>query len=134
MFDINIKNNIHSDIENIQKDINSIETILIDVFDAMKTLDETKWKAKEKERVDQEFIPYLEKLSTKYPKELNKHLNYLRSAVGAYETHDDVSTKKIEEVSESINLNNLNSSSNSSLETKSVDTLENNSIDIMEEL
>ena len=116
MSDLNLQENIHVDIENIEKDIKSIETILVDLFDAMKTLDETKWKAKEKERVEHEFVPYLEKMSTKYPKELIKHLNYLKGAVLAYETHDEVRSKKIDEVSDFIELEHLEDNTVDSLE------------------
>lgn len=118
MADLNLKESIYSDIEIIEKDINSIEKMLMQVYNAMKTLDEEKWKAKEKEKIDQEFMPYLEKVSTKYPVELKRNLNYLKIAVQAYEKHDEVATSKIEEVSSGITFN----------------TNEKDSIEILEDL
>lgn len=110
MSDLNLKKGIYEDISLIEKDIKNIEVLLKQVLEAMDCLDEKRWKSKEKNKIDQEFIPYLKKAYFNYPKELRSKLNHLKDAVNTYEETDILANKKIEEVSENITMNTTNSS------------------------
>ena len=84
MADIKLNNTIDNTLSNIDKDINDISDILINVYNAVMTLDETKWNTKEKIKIDEDFVPYLEKISTMYPDYLRKRLLFTKNAVQKY--------------------------------------------------
>ena len=69
----------------IEEDIKIIEEILMKVVKANSSLDNSKWKSTEKDRMDQEYIPYMNKISINVPNALRKHLNMLRESVNIYE-------------------------------------------------
>ena len=79
----------------IEEDINVIEEILLKVVKANGSLDEGKWKSTEKNKMDQEYIPYMNKISINVPKALRKHLNLLRESVNIYENKE---SELIEEI------------------------------------
>lgn len=85
---LNINNNIKSNFDIVQKDIQDISDLLQKTYRAMLKLDETVWKAKEKEKIDQEFMPYLKKYSDEYPNYLMARLNFVKDAVEKYEVLD----------------------------------------------
>ena len=96
---INIEDTIDDTLVNIENDINEIASILQETYKAMLTLDEKKWKAKEKERIDEDFMPYLKKISEKYPIYLTNKLNYAKNAVKTYRELD----KQISNLTQNLN-------------------------------
>lgn len=96
MSDLQIKSSLTDDYMNIEKDINDISTIITNIYNAMKTLDESKWKSNEKDKIDQEFIPYLSKISEKIPSNLRKKLDFARYALEKHEEQDNLNAKEVE--------------------------------------
>ena len=86
--EININLKIHSDFAILEQDIKDIGDIIERINKAMLKLDDNFWKAKEKEKIDEEFIPYLQKYSDKYENYLMKRLNFIKDAVSRYEELD----------------------------------------------
>ena len=85
---LNLTSNINTTIIEIGKDINEIKDILAEIYKAMLSLDESKWKSHEKDKIDEEFMPYLKKISEKYPLYLTKRLDFLKSSVERYQNLD----------------------------------------------
>ena len=84
MANITINNSIDNTIATIERDINEISKILNNMYKAMLTLDETKWNTKEKKKIDEDFMPYLEKVSLKYPLYLKERLVLTKKAIKKY--------------------------------------------------
>ena len=85
---ININNEVKSDFDIVKSDIEEIADILDKTYRAVLKLDERVWKAKEKDKIDQEFVPYLKKFTEKYPNYLMARLNFAKDAVAKYEELD----------------------------------------------
>lgn len=96
MADIILNNNIGEDIIKIYNDIKDIDDILNDVYKAILTLDESKWQAREKNKLDQELIPYLSKISKSVRKNMLNNLNFLKDAVESHKNVDMLNTKRVE--------------------------------------
>ena len=86
--DLNINLQIQSDFSVIEQDIKDINDIINKINQAMLKLDDNFWHAKEKEKIDAEFMPYLKKYSNKYENYLMKRLNFIKDAVSRYEELD----------------------------------------------
>ena len=84
MNDLNINGKILADFDIIEKDIMDINETITDIYKSMLKLDESVWKAREKDKIDQEFMPYLKKYSEKYSNYLMYHLNFARDAVNKH--------------------------------------------------
>ena len=91
--DLNIKIEVQSDFDEIEKDFNDINDIINKVYRAMLTLDENIWKTKEKEVIDQDFMPYLKNYSEKYYNYLMIRLNLARKAVESHYQLDKENAK-----------------------------------------
>lgn len=74
--------------KNIYSDIKNISDILTNIYNAVLTLDDSKWNTKEKKIIKEEFMPYLKKLSIKYPNYLYNYLNLTKSFVKDYKEND----------------------------------------------
>ena len=85
---ININNEVKSDFDIVKSDIEEIGDILAKTYRAFLQLDESVWKAKEKDKIDQEFAPYLKKFAEKYSDYLMARLNFVKDAVQSYEELD----------------------------------------------
>ena len=85
---LNINDDIRSDFDLVQKDIEEIGDLIQKTYRAMLKLDETVWRSKEKEKIDQDFLPYLKKYSEKYSNYLIARLNFVKNAVEKYEALD----------------------------------------------
>jgi len=96
MRDFEIKSSVNEDYANIENDINDISTIIANVYKAMLTLDDRKWKSKEKEKIDQEFVVYLKNISEKIPSNLTKRLNYAKLALEKHQEQDIANAKIVE--------------------------------------
>ena len=69
---------------NIDQDIKDIGDILNNVNNSVKTLTDRKWNTKEKRKMEQELMPYLEIMSNKYYNYLNERLIFVKKAVQEY--------------------------------------------------
>ena len=97
MSNIHLENSIDSTISKLENDIKNISDILINIHEAVLTLDESKWNTKEKKKMEEEFLPYLEKISLKYPLYLNNHLSFLKDAIEKYRVLDNDYKKIVED-------------------------------------
>ena len=91
--DLNINLEIQTDFSIIEQDIKDIGDIINEMNQAMLKLDDGFWHAKEKEKIDAEFMPYLKRYSDKYEIYLMKRLNFLKNAVLKYEELDEKLSK-----------------------------------------
>ena len=98
MSDISVKYSVYDTLNLIAKDINNISEILNNIYNAVLTLDESKWNTKEKQKLNEEFLPYLKKISEKYPLYLNKRLEFARNSVNKYEQLNAIQHKAAEEL------------------------------------
>ena len=73
----------------MDKNITAIESILQETYKKMLELDESVWKAKEKEKLDQTFMPYLKKFMESYPDYLRLRVQLARDAVNAHHELDE---------------------------------------------
>lgn len=99
---INLETSIDNTLLNIENDIKEIASILEESYKAMLTLDENRWKAREKERIDAEFVPYLKKISEKYPLYITSKLNIAKTAVETYRNLDKTIATQAEKIEEII--------------------------------
>lgn len=103
MSNLNLNNNIENNFTNIQSNITNIDNILNEIYNKFLEIDETMWKAREKDKLDEEFIPYLKDIKVNTKDNLEKHLNYLKSAVSLHKSVDDINKITIDnDVSTSI--------------------------------
>lgn len=86
--DIKLIETIDDVMKKIDININNISEILKNMYEGVLTLDETKWNTKEKKKYQAEFLPYLQKVSTKYPIYLNRRFKVLKEAVVKYRDVD----------------------------------------------
>ena len=91
--DLNINLQIQADFLTIEQDIKDIEEIIKKINQVMLKLDDNFWHAKEKKKIDEEFMPYLQKFSDKYKLFLMKRLNFIKDAVIEYEELDKENAK-----------------------------------------
>ncbi len=85
---LNINNEVSADFDALDKDIRDLESILQETYKEMLKLDDSVWKAKEKDKIDQTFMPYLQKFSEYYPGYLRLRLQFARDSVGAHQELD----------------------------------------------
>ena len=74
-----VNDNVDSDLENMLNDISSLEEILNNVVTEIDKLDENVWKTKEKDQIDQTFIPFLKKYKDRYPNFLRKNVDIVKN-------------------------------------------------------
>ena len=77
-------------INNIEKDIKNIEDNINNTYNAVDTLNDSKWNTKEKKKMDEEYLAYLKKIKDGYGKYLNRRLNTVKDAVNKYYATDTV--------------------------------------------
>ncbi len=66
----------------IESDISAISDTLSRARSVMGKLDSSVWKAREKDKIDQEFVPYLNSFVNSYPGYLKNRLDFAIKAVG----------------------------------------------------
>ena len=94
---LNINSQVIADLDALDKDISDIENIIQDTYKEMLKLDDTVWKAKEKEKIDQTFMPYLQRFSEFYPGYLRVRLQFARDSVEAHK-EEDIQNAKLEDI------------------------------------
>ena len=76
---------VETEVENtlllIEEDIKEIASIIENTFNAMKTLDQRKWQGKEKDKIDNQYIPYLEKLNNNTSLYLTSFVTKIREGI-----------------------------------------------------
>ena len=78
---LNIKSlELESLIQKLEKDNQDIlETVKL-INEDIRKLDDSKWKSKEKEKLDSTLLPYLDSLDNNLQEYINKPLNILKNA------------------------------------------------------
>ena len=89
-------------IDILEQDNEKIKTIITDVNNAMKDLDESKWKSPEKMHIDGEFMIYLNDIETQVPIQLNECTDFLKAVVEEYQKSHNQITTKIKEVDNNV--------------------------------
>ena len=87
-------NRIFADINHGIKDI---DDILNNVNKAVLTLNDKKWNTKEKRKMEQELMPYLDIMSKKYYNYLNYRLNFVKKAVQDHLDNDSGLKQEVED-------------------------------------
>ena len=96
MANLKLNDSIDNTLINIENNINNIQEILTNIYNAVVTLDEKKWNTKEKIKIDEEFVPYLKKILSVYPISLKRRLDFTRKAVEKYRNIDQQLKKDAE--------------------------------------
>jgi len=96
MANLKLNDSIDNTLINIENNINNIQEILTNIYNAVITLDEKKWNTKEKIKIDEEFVPYLKKILSMYPISLKRRLYFTRKAVEKYRNIDQQLKKDAE--------------------------------------
>lgn len=86
---LNINSTVIENFSAMEKNIATIENILQETYKKMLELDESVWKAKEKDKLDQTFMPYLKKFMDAYPDYLRLRVEFARDAVNAHHELDE---------------------------------------------
>lgn len=80
----------------LEDDNKKIRDIIQYVNDAMKTLNERKWYSKEKDAINEDFMPYLENLQNNIYTELESHTIFLRNVINLHEQQEQMTKTKME--------------------------------------
>ena len=94
---LNINSAALADCDALEKDINDLAGIIEDAYKEVLKLDESVWKAKEKEKIDQTFVPYLKRYNDNYPSYLRLRLQFARDAIEAHH-QADIENAKLEDI------------------------------------
>lgn len=90
MANINIDNiELEKLISKLEKDNQDICNTIKSINNDIKKLDETKWKSKEKDKLDETLIPYITNLDNNIESYLNKSLNVLKNANLKYKIQNE---------------------------------------------
>ena len=87
--DLSINSRALADLDAMNVNIDNLSDVLQELYLEMSKLDETVWKAKEKDKIDQTFIPYLKKFATSYPTYLKNRVEFARTAITAHQKFDE---------------------------------------------
>ena len=85
---LNINSNVTLSFDAMDKTINDLEAILIELYKEVLKLNDDVWKAHEKEVIDSTFVPFLQKFSNLYPNYLRVRVQYARDAVKSHQELD----------------------------------------------
>lgn len=88
---------LDENIEKLDENIREMETILKDTLQGYETLDENTWIGPEKKKLDDQFLPYLKKISIKYPELLNASSTFLKKSSITYQNLDKKLKEEIDE-------------------------------------
>lgn len=80
----------------LEEDNKKIGTIIQYVNDAMKTLNDTKWYAREKNIINEDFMPYLENLQNTVYAGLEEHTIFLRNVIKLHEQQEQMTKTQME--------------------------------------
>ena len=84
-----INDDVLSNFNKFEQDIDKLNDILQKTYKVMLELDENVWKTREKEVIDQTFMPYLKKFTSFYPDYLKIRLQFAKDAVQSHHELDD---------------------------------------------
>lgn len=95
-YNVDIKNGeLENLINKLEKDNQDILDTVKFINETIRKIDDTKWKSKEKEKLDLELIPYLDLLDNNLANYINAPLNVLKSANRNYIEVDKYQKKEI---------------------------------------
>lgn len=98
MSNLELKDGIDDLLLNIKNDIDEIDLILENINKAILTLTEAKWNTKEKRKFDEEFKPYIKKISEGYPDYLRNRLQFIQESVQKHRNDNTQIEKSTEEL------------------------------------
>lgn len=97
MFDIEIDTKaLEVTICKLETDHKNVDTIIKYVNQAMKTLDESRWYAREKDIVDSEFMPYLQEKEDRTYISLEKYTKFLRKVISLHQSQEQMEQTQME--------------------------------------
>ncbi len=82
----------------IELDIKEIVDIINKVYNKMLLLDESKWRGREKEKIDKQYMPYLKKLDSETEKYLMGFVSLIRESVGLHKEIDLYNKKNASDI------------------------------------
>lgn len=95
-YNVDIKNGeLENLINKLEKDNQDILDTVKFINETIRKIDDTKWKSKEKEKLDLELIPYLDLLDNNLANYINAPLNVLKNANRNYIEVDKYQKKEI---------------------------------------
>lgn len=98
MENIKLENiNLENVIIALEKDNETINEIIKNTNDAIRTLDESEWKSTEKEKMDESWNPYMQKIEN-YMSYLNECTSLLREASLTYQNTTSSLQQKIGDI------------------------------------
>lgn len=101
MADLNIDIlSLDSLILELEKDNKNIVDIIKNINDAIRLLDKSKWNSKEKEKFDEQFVPYITSLDNQMFEYLNTCTNLLKNAKETYKELDLNNKKSVDNINE----------------------------------
>lgn len=95
---LELKDGVDELLLNIKKDIDEIDYILENINKAILTLTESKWNTKEKKKFEEEFKPYIKKISEGYPDYLRNRLQFLKESIQKHRNDNTQIEKSTEEL------------------------------------
>ena len=76
---------LNDTIKKIENSIINIETTINNVQKEMLSFNENNWTGRQKEIIDDEFMPYLKTISTDYPSYLRERVKFLKKSIMLYQ-------------------------------------------------
>lgn len=108
MADIEIKSNeLSSLVERLEKDNIDISETLKKINIAIRTLDEKVWNSPEKKRMDEQMIPFMEKVDKTVYENLKQYTDKIKIAIKKYSESEMSIKKKVENFYDSTKIDTL---------------------------
>lgn len=108
MADIEIKSNeLSSLVERLEKDNIDISETLKKINIAIRTLDERVWNSPEKKRMDEQMIPFIEKVDKTVYENLKQYTDKIKIAINKYNESEMSIKKKVEDFYDSTKIDAL---------------------------
>ena len=108
MSDIKLQSSLLDDlIIKLEQDNLEIVDLIKNSNDAIRTLDDKKWKSKEKIEMDEKLIPYMNKLDNQLLNYLNECTDLLKLAKASYEETDKSISRSMSKIDNDILIEKL---------------------------
>ncbi len=75
-------------LEIIEADIDEISDIIKKIYEKMLDLDDSKWKGKEKDKIDNQYMPYLNKLDQETNGYLKSYVAQIKESIEMFNQAD----------------------------------------------
>ena len=100
--------NLEEVIKLLEVDNNNICSTIKNIADAIKKMDDSVWKSPEKNNIEQQLLPYLEKNEKKYLQSFRESIDVLNKALLSYQEQDQNLKSRAEKLSNLDNIEVLN--------------------------